>query len=131
MIAVDTNILVRLLVKDDAAQTQKVVQLFKRLDANGDQAHVSDVTVCELVWVLWSSYAFGRAQIARTLKRVLAARQLVFCSPDQLLRALNAFEAGRGDIADYVIREDAKAQGCDSIITFDRTLLKEKMFSSP
>lgn len=131
MIAVDTNILVRLLVKDDAAQTRKVVQLFKRLDADGDRAHVSDVVVCELVWVLRSSYEFGREQIAKTLEQILAARQLVFDSPDRLVRALRAFEAGRGDVADYVIRERARAAGCDSVVTFDKTLLKDEMFTSP
>ena len=131
MIAIDTHILVRLLVKDDAAQTRKVVQLFEQLDADGDRAHVADVVVCELVWVLRSSYEFGREQIASTLKQVLAARQLVFNSPDRLLRALRAFERGRGDVADYVIREDAKAAGCDGVVTFDKTLLKEELFTSP
>lgn len=131
MIAVDTNILVRLLVKDDAAQTRRVVRLFKRLDANGDRARVSDVVLCELVWVLRSVYGFDRARIATTLKQLIAARQLQFDSPDALLRALAAFEAGGGDLADYVIREHAKATGCESIVTFDKALLNEEMFVSP
>ncbi len=130
MIAIDTNVLARLLVKDDAAQTRKVVNLFRRLDADGDRAHVSDIVMCELVWVLRSSYGFSREQIMSTIKQVLAARQLVFDSPDRLLRALSAFEVGRGDVADYVIREDAKAAGCDSVVTFDKALLKEEMFIS-
>ena len=131
MIAVDTNVLARLLVKDDAAQTRKAVQLFRRLDANGERARVSDVVVCELVWVLQSCYGFGREQIVATLELVLAARQLVFDSPDRLHRALRAFEAGRGDVADYLVREDARAAGCDQVATFDRVLLKEEMFVSP
>ena len=131
MIAIDTNVLVRLLVKDDAAQTRAVVRLFKGLHADGDRARVSDVVMCELVWVLRSSYGFNRDQVTSTIKQVLAARQLVFDSPDRLLRALSAFEVGRGDIADYVIREDAKSAGCDSIVTFDKALQKEEMFVSP
>ena len=39
MIAVDTNVLVRLLVKDDEAQTRKVVRLFRRLDADRERAY--------------------------------------------------------------------------------------------
>lgn len=131
MIAVDTNVLVRLLVKDDAAQTQEVIQFFKQLDADGDRVRVSDVVVCELVWVLRSSYQFGREQITSTLEQLLPARQLVFDSPDRLIRALRSFEAGRGDFADYVIREEARMAGCDSIVTFDKTLLREEMFTSP
>ncbi len=130
MIAVDTNVLVRLLVKDDAAQTQKVVDLFKNLDADGERAHVSEVVICEIVWVLRSCYGFNREQIMRTVQQVVAARQLVFDSPDRLVRALNAFEVGRGDVADYVIREDAKGVGCDSVVTFDKALQNEEMFVS-
>jgi len=131
MIAVDTNVLARLLVKDDDAQTRKAVELIRRLDAEGTRARVSVVAMCELVWVLRSCYGFGRELIARTLQQVLAARQLAFDSPDRLSRALRAFEAGKGDIADYMIREDAQAAGCDAVATFDRALLKEEMFFSP
>jgi predicted nucleic-acid-binding protein len=131
MIALDTNILVRLLVKDDDAQTRKAAALIKRIDAEGERARVSMVAVCELVWVLRSCYGFGREAIARTLSALLASRQLAFESPDRLLRALHAFEAGKGDFADYVIREDARAVGCDDVATFDRGLLKEEGFVSP
>ncbi len=131
MIAIDTNVLVRLLVKDDATQTRAVVRLFKGLDADGERARVSDVVMCELVWVLRSCYGFDRGQITTTIRQVLAARQLVFASPDRLLRALGAFETGRGDLADYLIREDARAAGCDSVVTFDKALHKEAAFISP
>jgi predicted nucleic-acid-binding protein len=131
VIAVDTNVLVRLLVKDDAAQTRKVVELFKQLDAAGETAFVSDVTVCELVWVLSAAYGFDRKQIAGALRQILAARQLTFQATDRLSHALDAFEAGRGDLADYVILEHAKAAGCDAVVTFDKALLKEAFFRVP
>ncbi|NOY90496.1 MAG: type II toxin-antitoxin system VapC family toxin [Deltaproteobacteria bacterium] len=131
MIAVDTNILVRLLVKDDERQTRKVTRFFQRLDADGERAHVSDVVVCELMWVLRSAYDFDRADIARTLRSMIAARQLMFDSADRLLRALSAFQAGRGDLADYVIREHARAAGADAVLTFDKALLKDTMFVAP
>jgi len=131
VIAVDTNILVRLLVKDDERQTRKVTRFFQRLDADGERAHVSDVVVCELMWVLRSAYDFDRADIARTLRSMIAARQLMFDSADRLLRALSAFQAGRGDLADYVIREHARAAGADAVLTFDKALLKDTMFVAP
>ena len=131
MIAVDTNVLVRLLVKDDAAQTRKVVALFKRLDVASERAYVADVGVCEIVWVLEAGYAFERKQIAGALSQLLAARQLAFAAPDRLSRALVAFEAGRGDLADYVIREDASAADSSAVVTFDKALLKESHFLPP
>jgi predicted nucleic-acid-binding protein len=131
MIAVDTNVLVRLLVKDDEAQTRKVIVLFKRLSDAADTAYVCDVVLCEVVWVLQACYKLKRKQIAVALRQLLSARQLTFDSPDQLSRALAAFEQGRGDLADYVIRERAKAAECDCVATFDKSLHKEPLFRSP
>lgn len=131
MIALDTNVLVRLLVNDDALQTRKAVALFERIDAAADTAYVSDVAVCELVWVLQACYGFDRKQISATLKQVLAARQLTFDATENLLRALAAFERGRGDFADYLIREHAKAAECVAIATFDKSLLKDELFYAP
>ena len=131
MIALDTNVLVRLLVKDDEAQTRKVVALFKRLNQAAEVAYVCDVVVCELVWVLQACYKLDRRRIAAALKQLLAARQLSFDSPDRLARALSAFEQGRGALADYVICEHARAAECDSVVTFDKALHKESLFRSP
>lgn len=131
MIAIDTNVLVRLLVKDDDAQSRKVVALIRKLDRAAETAYVSDVVLCELVWVLQSCYDFDRRQIAGALKRLIHARQLSFDSTDRLSRALAAFEDGRGDLADYVIREHAKAVECDTVVTFDKALLRETFFGAP
>ena len=131
MIAVDTNILVRLLVKDDEKQTRKVVQLLSRLDGDAERAYVSDIVVCEVVWVLRSAYGFDKRQIVGALRGLFAARQLAFESPDSLLRALSAFEAGRGDLSDYIIGEHARAAGARVVFTFDKALQKDDLFASP
>ena len=131
MIALDTNILVRLLVKDDDAQTRKVVRLFRRLDGEGERAYVSDVVICEVVWVLRAAYGFSRSEVSVVLAKVLAARQLAFDSAERLARALHAYETGKGDLADYVIGEHATAAGCDVVVTFDKTLQRAAGFASP
>ena len=46
-------------------------------------------------------------------------------------RSLAAYDRGKGDFADYVIREQAKAAGCDTVVTFDKVLLRDEMFASP
>jgi predicted nucleic-acid-binding protein len=131
MTALDTNILVRYLVRDDEKQARKAQALVDQLDADDERAYVSDVVLCEIVWVLTRSYGFERSQIALALKQVAGAKQLRFDSVDHVLRALAAYERGKGDFADYLIREHAKAAGCDTIVTFDKRLLKEEMFASP
>lgn len=47
------------------------------------------------------------------------------------MRALNAYERGRADFADYLIREHARRAGCDNVATFDKALLKEPGFIAP
>ena len=109
MIALDTNVLVRYLVEDDATQTASAAALIHRVIANDDTLFVSDVVVCETVWVLSVSYHVGRQEIASVLRNLLRARHLTFSATDQLIRALDAYEAGKGDFADYLIREHARA----------------------
>ena len=128
MIALDTNLLVRYVVEDDARQSALAAALIHRAIANDEYLFVSDVVVCELVWVLSVAYQFGRAAIAALLRDVLRARHLQFAATDQLVRALDAYEAGRGDFADYLVREHAQRAECESVATFDKVLLKERGF---
>jgi predicted nucleic-acid-binding protein len=131
MISLDTNVLVRLLVADDPAQTRRAVALLERLDADSQKAHVSEIVLCELVWVLARGYGHDRRRIAAALSLLIAARQLTFDAPDNVLRALRAYRAGKGDFADYLIREHARAAGCDALMTFDKKLHKEELFRAP
>jgi predicted nucleic-acid-binding protein len=131
MIALDTNVLVRFLVDDDEVQSRRAAALIRRAIDKDEPLHVSNITLCELVWVLEASYGFARDEIAKTLDALLQARHLSFIAPDGLARALTAYARGRGDLADYVIREEARAAGCDTVVTFDRALCSEPGFSKP
>ena len=131
MIALDTNVLVRFLIEDDPAQSARARRLIEKAVENDDAFFVSDIAVCETVWVMQSCYRVARKEIARPLRTLLTARNVAFASADQLARALDAFASGRGDFADYLIREHARAAGCTAVVTFDRTLLKEPGFVAP
>jgi len=131
MIALDTNVLVRFLVEDDNAQSGKAARFVQRAIGGGDALFVSDVVICETVWVLVAAYRVPRREIGETLGQLLMAAHLRFASVDRLSRAREAFVAGKGDFADYVIREEARDAGCDRVVTFDRVLLKEHGFAAP
>jgi predicted nucleic-acid-binding protein len=128
MIALDTNVLVRYLVEDDAIQSARAAKLIAAASAGSNQLFVSTVVLCELTWVLSVAYKVQKQELVRVLRRLLLARQLAFESADSFTQALDAFERGRGDLADYVIRETALAHGCDSVATFDKALIKEDRF---
>ena len=131
MIALDTNVLVRFLVKDDEVQTRRVVGLMKRAQERNEVLYVSEVVLCELVWVLETSYGVGREEIAANMAKLLRARQLGFRNADLVARALDAYQIGRGDFADYLIREDALLAGADVVATFDKALLRDRGFRLP
>ena len=131
MIALDTNVLVRLIVADDEGQTTAVRRLLDRAAAEGARLLVSAIVLCETVWVLRSRYDFDRAEIGAAVSSVLATDQLQVELPAQTESALAAFVVGKGDIADYLIRERAQGAGAVAVATFDRPLLRETGFVHP
>lgn len=131
MIALDTNVLVRFLVQDDARQTQRAATAIRRLTRRGETLFLGEVVLAELVWVLDRSYRFTREEIGALMRKLLTSKQLVFASAERLSRAVQAYERGRGGLADYLIREAAREAGCTAVLTFDRALQREDGFSAP
>jgi predicted nucleic-acid-binding protein len=130
MIALDTNVVVRFLVADEPRQAARARAVVAGAISAGETLLIPDVVWCETVWVLDSAYQFDRAAISATLRRLLGARGVAARSYDRIGAALDAYERGRGDFADYLIREEARAEGCE-VVTFDRALLREAGFRAP
>lgn len=91
MVAVDTNVLARLLLGDDAAQHRRAKALFK-----SSQTFTAPVTVMlELVWVL-ESYDCSTERIAAGLKVLLDLPNFKPAQIDALRQALNSYQQGMG-----------------------------------
>jgi predicted nucleic-acid-binding protein len=118
MIGLDTNVLVRYIMQDDAKQSAKATKLVESLTRD-EPGFVTVVSVVELGWVLSSSYALTREQVVQALEAVLRAKQLVVDQADQVLRALRVFAAGSADFADCLIERIASNAGCAQTMTFD------------
>lgn len=131
MIAVDTNVLVRYLVEDDPRQAAEAAHLIDAAAESGEPIFVSQIVICEVVWVLSFAYDVPRREIAAILHQLRRAAGLLMESPDQVQRAIMSFENGKGDLADYLIAEQAIARGCSSIATFDRALYADARFVRP
>ncbi len=128
MIALDTNLLVRLLLQDDAAQARVVERLLIKARRDGTPLFVSDVVLCELVWVLTRRARRSRGAIASALERLLETESVIVTDADIARQAVAAYRSGAGDFADYLIREHALAAGADAVATFDRVLKGEPGF---
>lgn len=113
MKAVDTNVLVRLIVQDDPDQANKA------LDLIADGVSVSLTILLELGWVLQSRYRFDRTLLARTLRKLLSNPCLHISFADQVSIAVDLYENG-ADFADTI--HLVAARGADAFVTFDRTM---------
>lgn len=68
MIAVDTNVLLRLLVGDEPSQAAKARRLFDRANANRQAVWVADTVLVEMVWTLARAYSRERTDIVKALR---------------------------------------------------------------
>ena len=118
MIGLDTNVLVRYIMQDDAKQSAKATAIVESLDEAGG-GYITLVSMVELVWVLGSSYELTRAQVALALDSILRTKQFTIEPADQLLRALRVFKSGKSDFADCLIERTAASAGCEKTVTFD------------
>ncbi len=131
MIALDTNVVVRFLVDDDKAQSAKASKLIKRAITQNQSLFISDIVLCETIWVLKRLYKFKKEPIIGVMRQLLRAGHLAFVDEDRIARALDSFENGKGDFADYLIAQHASSAGFTQVATFDKNLLKEEMFVAP
>ena len=125
MRAVDTNVIVRLITRDDKAQ---VAAAEKYIAERG--AWVSHLVLLEVAWVLESVYEFERAQVATAIDMLLDQEHLVAQDPDIVdhphgLVCPWVYRSGTGsDFADCMILEVARTAGHLPLATFDRKLAK-------
>lgn len=100
MAALDTNVLVRYIVQDDAAQLAAAKRLISRCVSEGLTLFVPVTVVLELEWVLRSNFEFGKNDVLLTLSSLFSADELSFESERALEVALQLFRRGSADFAD-------------------------------
>ena len=121
MESIDTNVLVRLVVRDDGAQARRAEGVFRRaLESEG--VRISPLVLAETVWVLRSGYKFDRASIVEVLRRLLEIEGVSVEGEPDVRAALAAFETGTADFADYLILESARRASALPLWTFDEKL---------
>ncbi|MDX2156034.1 MAG: type II toxin-antitoxin system VapC family toxin [Hyphomicrobiaceae bacterium] len=116
MISLDTNVIVRLLVADDADQARRARDLL----ANSPVL-VTTTVILECEWVLRGAYAFKEHEIADAFKRLFGLPQLTLAEPNIVLPALNQLGQGM-DFADAL--HLSGSTDAEQFASFDRSLRK-------
>lgn len=109
----DTNVLVRVLVKDDARQAIAAMKLLEEAEA----VAVPLSSLCELVWVLRRTYGFSRGDIAQALTTLMTVETVATNRP-AVEAGIAALMAG-GDFADGVIAYEGRWLGGETFVSFD------------
>lgn len=121
MISLDTNVLVRYLVADDAEQAAAARSLIESLTPE-HPGFISREVAVEMVWVLERAYRLAREQISDVLMELLATDSLVVEAPGDVARAASAYRQGDAGFSDLMILAAAQRQRALPLHTFDRRL---------
>jgi predicted nucleic-acid-binding protein len=124
MAALDTNLLVRYLVEDDAAQLAAAKKLIRTALAAGETLFVLITVTLELEWVLRSNFKFNKEQVTATLSSLLASAELTFESESAAEIALALYKKSSADFSDCVHIALAHMAGESPMWTFDRAAAK-------
>lgn len=119
MLGIDTNVLVRFLVRDDEAQFDKARKLFKREVAAGHRVFVNQLVLMETEWVLRSRYAVTKSQIIEAVSGLLDAGDIQFEDEPVIEEALFIWKDSTADFADCLIGARNRRVGCRATATFD------------
>jgi predicted nucleic-acid-binding protein len=121
MIGIDTNVLVRYLSQDHAAQSLRATAFIENECSPANPGYVGQIVLAEVVWVSESCYGANRTEVAEIVRRILSIDQLFVQDAETAWKALRLFESNKADFADCLIACAATAAGCGTTVTFDKT----------
>ncbi len=117
-VAVDANVLIRALVRDDPAQARAAIKVLK----DAELIAVALPCLCELVWVLLRVYGFQAADAAAAVRALLTTANVEMNRP-AAEAGLAVLEAG-GDFADGVIAYEGHWLGGETFVSFDKKAVR-------
>lgn len=119
MLGVDTNVLMRFLVRDDEAQFEKARKLIKREVAAGRGVLVNQLVLLETEWVLRSRYHLPKQLIIQAISGLLDASDVQFEDEAAIEEALFVWKESTADFANCLIGAKNRLLGCRATATFD------------
>jgi predicted nucleic-acid-binding protein len=121
VIAIDTNVLVRVIVEDTDQREQ--TEIARELVKNARQVYITQIVQVELTWVLAKVYKIGKVSLVTVLEHLLNNPDYILQRSDIFEAALNLFRQSQADFSDCLIL--AESQDAETVLhTFDKRLGK-------
>ena len=119
MISLDTNVLIRYLVRDNADEADEALRLLDTLTSDNSGLICREVAI-EMVWVLHRTYRLPRDQIASIVEELARSAEITVEDREDVIVAADGFRRGLADFADLMILAAARRNGASPVFTFDR-----------
>jgi predicted nucleic-acid-binding protein len=128
MLGIDTNVLVRFLVRDDEGQFERARRLIKREIGAEEEVLVSLLVLVETEWLLRSRYGVKKSEIVQAISGLLDATEVQFEDEPAVEEALFTWKESAADFADCLIGAHHHRLGCRTTATFDAKAAKLPTF---
>ena len=123
MVGFDTNVLVRYLAQDDAAQSRLANRAFGALSKD-EPGFISLIVLCEMVWVLEDLYAMKKPALIDILRTLLESDELQIESKALVWQVFGQFSGASLDFSDALIAAVGSSAGGVHTLTFDKAAAK-------
>ncbi len=122
MIGLDTNVLARIVLADDAKQTRQALELLSACDASGELIAVSLSVILELEWVLRSAAKLDKPAVITVFRQLLETAPLEIDNEAALEHALYLYEGegAKADFAECLFSAQYHRIGCRDMASFDK-----------
>jgi predicted nucleic-acid-binding protein len=131
VLGLDTNVLVRFLVEDDAPQLERAKAMIRCESRGGRRILISQLVLLESEWVLRSRYEFSKHEIMGALSGMLESVEFSIEDESSVERALYVWKDFSSDFADCLTGARYENLGCRATATFDAKTLKLTGFVAP
>jgi len=120
MKVLDTNVLIRFLVRDNEQQAEIIYRIFKQAESDKKVLFVPLLVVLETVWVLESVYKISRQEILDSINDLILMPILEFEAQSAIMSFVSSARESKMDLSDLLIAHSARFSGCECVLTFDK-----------
>jgi predicted nucleic-acid-binding protein len=131
VIAIDTNILLRLTVMDNQEQMEQAQALLERAQASRQAVFINSIVLVEYIWTLARAYRANRQEQAAAVRELIDHPPYLLFDEPIVKKALDAFEASKADFADCLIGAVNQAQSAEVTYSFDEAAAALESFALP
>jgi predicted nucleic-acid-binding protein len=122
VLAVDTNILVRLVLGDDLDHSGRAKECVVRAHHEGRRLYVAQAVIQELFWVLLNNRGVSRTDAVRAVDGLLTMPVWEVEAPARIAHAIRIFEEHKVDFTDALLAAISHEKGLEGVLSFDRDM---------